>query len=268
MRLRSLLAGAAIAGTLGIGTIAMTAGTASASVVDQQPSSNFCPLTSHGDCGQQPKCETGGQLGFQADAQYDNRNSSCCDEEITFSFAPSRGRHEGTWLLEVSGPPLYNGEVITYDGTPWVVEGWEAHGNGTLGFGKPYFTLFQGWKELTGGFWENPQTAWIDKDCVVSTNPCDPHGFTTESYSSYGGYGNDNSKCDPCGNQHPGFTTDSQGILGGDNHGQPSCTPCPPPVRIVTDPCPPVTAPCKPPVRVTSDPCAPLGGKHHLHGIV
>ncbi len=191
---------------------------------------------------QQSGCQQQGYGNYQDDSyqqQGDNYRSSCCNETITFDFAPSRGNRDGTWLLETGGPALHTGETVQYDGGTWTVRDWTPGGRGTLGTGD-YFILVKGGYTLSGSLRENPQTAWIERACITSYNPCDDTGYlplTTESYSTYGGYG-DSSNCTPC---------------------KPPVTP---PCKTLTtwtppkDPCPPVhvTPPC--PVKVTtSDPC-------------
>jgi hypothetical protein len=244
MRLRSLLAGAALAGSLGIGGIAMMAAPASAAVVVQPGSHNNCPLTKYGDCGQMPQ-QCGGIRNDSSQQNWDN-SKNCCNQEITFRFAPNKNTPpgtKGTWLLETAGPALYTGEALTYDGGTWIVKGWvtppDPKATGSLGAGD-YFTLFQGSTELSGPF-GGPQTAWTQQTCtpVTVTNPCpcntDPcnthHGtLTLESYQ-----GRDNGN--PCGIQLP--------------------KPCKP-VIVKTDPCPVLKAdPCKFPV-LNADPCKPV----------
>jgi hypothetical protein len=208
MRLRSLLAGLALAGSLGIGSVAM-ASTASAATTPQ-----WGPQCQSKQCNQQPpKCESWQQ------GRGDSRDNACCQEEIitiTFDFAPNRGAPKGTWLLETGGPALHDGLALTYEGTTWIVSDWTPGGHGTLGVGE-YFTLVKGGVTLTGGRWENPQTAWWSERqiCLTSVDPCNQqHGYTTDAW--------DGSSCIPC---------------------KPVTLPCKPVVK--SDPCKPLPkAPC------------------------
>lgn len=59
----------------------------------------------------------------------------CKPKNITFQLPTY-----GTWLLDVGGPALHNGEVIKYDGADWTVRDWTTGANGSQGHGT-YFVL-------------------------------------------------------------------------------------------------------------------------------
>lgn len=168
MRLRSLLASAAVVATMGIGSIAMMAGPASAAPL------NGNVQCFEQQCNQPPKCP-GGIMNGNGGRQQDSKG--CCAETITFDFAPNVGASDGTWLLETSGPALHNGETVTYNGGTWTVQQWvtppDLRAKGSLGKGD-YFILVKGGVTLSGSLSENPRTAWISgEQCIPQPRPCD-----------------------------------------------------------------------------------------------
>jgi hypothetical protein len=68
----------------------------------------------------------------------------CKTQNITFQLPTY-----GTWLLDVGGPALHNGETIKYDGATWTVQDWTTGANGSQGHGT-YFVLKDGTTTLKG----------------------------------------------------------------------------------------------------------------------
>lgn len=218
MMLRKLLT----IGALSLGALAVPATAAFASTSYNQPGQpgGYNVNTDNSQCGPvgHPYTQTDSDVVNNLPVLGGDKNKGCdCKEvAITFAFAPSKGNPEGTWLLEVSGPPLHNYETLTYKGETWTVKDWEAFGKGTLGNHKPYFTLVKGSITLKGGFWENPQTAWLTggygeqcQPCVPVTSwqpPCDPTTSTwTTGYTTPPCNHQSHQPTDPCqgsGNKH------------------------------------------------------------------
>lgn len=114
----------------------------------------------------------------------------CKTEVVTFSFATDPGK-PGTWLLEDSGPALYKGESLTYEDSTWTVGTWTAHGDGTLGNDKEYFTLTQDTTTLSGIIGAPVQTA----KTICKNDP------STTTWTNHG------QKCNHKGITHPVETT-------------------------------------------------------------
>ena len=85
----------------------------------------------------------------------------CKTQNITFE-TPTYG----TWLKETSGPALFSGEVILYDGQDWTVGDWTTppshKANGSQGPGD-YFTLTLNGHQLDG---HGIKTQWATTICT------------------------------------------------------------------------------------------------------
>lgn len=88
----------------------------------------------------------------------------CKTQNITFQLPTY-----GTWLLDVGGPALHNGETISYDGTDWTVGDWTTGANGSQGHGT-YFTLKNGSTAVKGlGTRKNPGQELYEHATTICT---------------------------------------------------------------------------------------------------